>query len=283
MNTRFASGAAALAGVVLLAISGASHAGNVGYFGRCSSNSSPVSSITAAGHTPLAVASMAAASLVGLDGLLILSCSFSANADVNSAVANGLQLIIHDWQPNGSTPPKLPGTPAVAVATANGGLMDLAAGSPIASGPVAPLTNASLDGGTSSYHGYATLASLPAGSTPLTIIEGNPAAVVTFAYPYGTGRVVYGAMPLDHYLPGGAYDQANLCGSNPVCTGMRTYLTNLVAWAVPNFISCADEGFTGSKLTLCRQVCEIDQTPTRLLSLIKLYKTTYREAPACAL
>lgn len=48
------------------------------------------------------------------------------------------------------------------------------------------------------------------------------------------------------------------------------------------FTSCAAEGFTGSKLTLCRQVCEIDQTPARLLSLIKLYRTAYREDPPCA-
>ena len=281
MNTRFASCAAALAGVVLLAISGASQGATVGYFGFCSQGS-PVPSITAAGHTPVAVASLDAASLAGLDGLLILSCTFSANADVSSAVANGLELIIHDWSPSGSTPAKLPGAPAITVTSSGGGQMDLAAGSPIASGPAGPLTNASLDGGTSSYHGSANLASLPAGSTPLTVVEGNPAAVVTFAYPYGTGRVVYGAMPLDHYLPGGAYDQANLCGSNPVCTGMRTYLTNLVAWAVPNFTSCADEGFSGSKLTLCRQVCEIEQTPTRLTSLIKLYMSAYRSEPPCA-
>lgn len=52
--------------------------------------------------------------------------------------------------------------------------------------------------------------------------------------------------------------------------------------AVGLFTSCADERYTGAKLTLCRQVCEIDQTPARLTSLIKLYMTTYRAAPPCA-
>ena len=62
------------------------------------------------------------------------------------------------------------------------------------------------------------------------------------------------------------------------CLALNTLVVDLVG-----FTTCAAEGFTGSKLTLCRQVCEIEQTPTRLLSLIKLYKTAYREDPACAL
>ncbi len=50
---------------------------------------------------------------------------------------------------------------------------------------------------------------------------------------------------------------------------------------VAPFTTCSAEGFTGSKLTLCRQVCEIPQTPARLASLIKLYTTTYRNQPPC--
>ena len=49
------------------------------------------------------------------------------------------------------------------------------------------------------------------------------------------------------------------------------------------FASCADEGFTGNKLTLCRRVCEVDNSPSTLTSLIKLYTAIYREAPPCAL
>ena len=48
------------------------------------------------------------------------------------------------------------------------------------------------------------------------------------------------------------------------------------------FSSCAAEGFTGTKLTLCRQVCEIDQSPSRLTSLIKLYMAIYRSEPPCS-
>jgi len=49
------------------------------------------------------------------------------------------------------------------------------------------------------------------------------------------------------------------------------------------FTTCADEGFAGGKLTLCRQVCEVPQTSTKLTGLIKLYMSTYRTAPPCAI
>lgn len=50
----------------------------------------------------------------------------------------------------------------------------------------------------------------------------------------------------------------------------------------PAFITCAGEGYTGAKLTLCRQVCEVEQSSTRLTSLIKLYMAIYRSQPPCA-
>lgn len=48
------------------------------------------------------------------------------------------------------------------------------------------------------------------------------------------------------------------------------------------FTSCSAEGYYGAKMTLCRQVCEIDQSPSRLLSLIKLYTAIYRSEPPCS-
>jgi hypothetical protein len=50
----------------------------------------------------------------------------------------------------------------------------------------------------------------------------------------------------------------------------------------PAFTTCAAEGLTGGKLTLCRKICEVDQTPTALSGLIKLYRAAYRENPPCA-
>jgi hypothetical protein len=252
-----------------------SRAANVGYFGGCW-NGDVTPSITRAGHTPVRVTALDAASLAGLSTLLIQNCSFAKNATVDDAVARGMSLVIHDWQPGPSTAGKLPGTPAVSILGGGGSQMDLAAGSPIATGAGGTLTDSSLDGGMSSNHGYATRATLPAGAIAMTTTP-DPNQVVTFAYSHGSGRVVYGAMPLDAYLPGADLD------GNVAAPGMQAYITNVIEWATgPGFTTCAAEGFTGSKLTLCRKICEIDQTPTALSGLIKLYRSAYRENPPCA-
>ena len=272
---------AVVAGLGAYCLPGASLAGNIGYYGTCSTGSTPVAQITAAGHTPVAVALLDANSLAGLDALLLLGCSFSANAAVDTAVANGMNLIVHDWDPDVGTAAKLPGAPAINIVSAGGSDIDLPTGSPIATGPGGVLTNASMDQGTSSNHGYATIASFPAGVSALTTTA-NHGNAVTFTYRYGAGRVVYGAIPLDHYLPGGTYSRLGLCDTNPVCTGMSTYLTNVIAWAVPSFTSCAAEGFSGTKLTLCRQVCEMHYTGTKLNALIRTWTSLYHQDPPCA-
>lgn len=48
------------------------------------------------------------------------------------------------------------------------------------------------------------------------------------------------------------------------------------------FTTCAAEGYTGAKLTMCRRVCEVSNTPAALASLIKLYRAMFREDPPCA-
>ena len=64
-------------------------------------------------------------------------------------------------------------------------------------------------------------------------------------------------------------------------TGMTgVQQSQVVNWSL--FTSCAAEGFIGAQLTLCRQVCEINQTPSTLTGLIKLYTAIYRTAPPCA-
>lgn len=52
--------------------------------------------------------------------------------------------------------------------------------------------------------------------------------------------------------------------------------------SVNGFYTCAAEGYTGAKLTLCHQVCEINYPPTTLNGLIKLWTAIYRTAPTCA-
>ena len=87
---------AVLGGLGAMAMPSVSHAGNVGYYGDNCYNVNPSSIITAAGHTPVAVASLDAASLTGLQGLFINGCSFATNAAVDSAVNSGMVLIWHD-------------------------------------------------------------------------------------------------------------------------------------------------------------------------------------------
>lgn len=56
----------------------------------------------------------------------------------------------------------------------------------------------------------------------------------------------------------------------------------IMNWAFDTFTTCRAEGFTGTKLTLCQQICEVPQSPLRLSALIKLYVAAFREDPPCA-
>lgn len=83
---------------------------------------------------------------------------------------------------------------------------------------------------------------------------------------------------------GGVTGPATLTMNAPAggdCLALTALVMDLEPGSAP-FTTCAAEGITGAKLSLCRQICEIDQTPTKLTGLIKLYMSTYRSAPACA-
>ncbi|WP_133479662.1 hypothetical protein [Cognatilysobacter segetis] len=276
MNTSFAARLV----LAVIAVAGGTYcrdsaAANVGYVPGCWGGS-PVAAITAAGHTPVAIASADTASLSGLAALVVDSCTFTQNGAVDTAVSNGMAVIIHDWSPGPATAAKLPGAPMIQVVGSGGSQMNIAAGSPIATGPGGTLTDSSLDGGSSSNHGYAIGSTLPVGIIRLTTTA-NPDQVVSLAYAYGRGRVVYGAMPLDAYLPG-----ASLQGS-VAAPGMQAYLANVVSWAAgPGFTTCAAEGYTGNKLQMCKSICESNNSGATLNSLIRAYTLLYRETPACA-
>jgi subtilisin-like proprotein convertase family protein len=51
--------------------------------------------------------------------------------------------------------------------------------------------------------------------------------------------------------------------------------------SLTGFYSCAAEGYTGTKRTLCHQVCEINYPPTTLNGLIKLWVALYHSTPPC--
>lgn len=264
-----------LASACALAMPAVSHAANVGTYGNCFGGSKSTA-IIAAGHTPVAVATLNAASLQGLGGLIIESCggglAAAINPDVKSSVSSGMLLVVDDWAPAGNTSAALPGTPAVTWQYDSGSQVNLVAGMPYTSGPGGNLTDTSLDGGNWSNHGYTTSVIPPSIIRLLT--TNDPTQTVAITYTYGSGRVVYSAMPLDAYLPGGS-----LVG-NVIAPGVQTYMTNILA-NIARFTSCADEGFTGIKITLCKQICETPQTPARLSALIRTYIAAFREDPPC--
>ena len=238
--TRFLS---MLGGTILL-MPLASQAANVGYMEMCGDNNSATrhaAAITAAGHTPVQVTTPNAAALQGLAALSVTNCSngdysstYTANlAAIQAAVQSGMVLVIHDRYVSGAAS-ILPGGSGVDARRNFGNNadrnIDFPAGSRIITGPGGTLTNASLDGGSSSSHGYVIAATLPTGGTVLAIRPTN-----------------------------GEDDDESGNG----------------------FVSCAAEGYTGTQLNWCRQICEIEQTPANLNSWIHRWINRYRVDPPC--
>ena len=48
------------------------------------------------------------------------------------------------------------------------------------------------------------------------------------------------------------------------------------------FESCAAEGYAGSQLALCRQICEVDNPPQRLNGLLRAWMVQFNSEPPCA-
>ena len=48
------------------------------------------------------------------------------------------------------------------------------------------------------------------------------------------------------------------------------------------FESCAAEGYAGSQLALCRQICEVDHPPQRLNGLLRAWMVQFKSEPPCA-
>jgi hypothetical protein len=277
----------------------AAEAGDVGYFNGCELSGNPSGVITTAGHTPVPVATLDAPSLAGLDGLIITACygSYSGSTAVNDAVNNGMALVFErlDW--TGSlelATTTLPGSPtfgstAQQVRPAWGDQVDIAAGAPtvITSGPGGTLNNASLDyaSGPTWYNlvAYFSVGSLPAGAVPF-LTTPDQAQVGSFGYTHGAGRVVYSDSQFTLQLPGGYGD---LYGHNNFRDAGATYLTNALTWALGEgpsepVVTCASEGYTGTKLTWCKNICEMGYTGATLDMWIHRWINRYRDLPYCA-
>lgn len=165
-----------------------------------------VNELTGNGHTAVNITVPNAAQLANIDTLYVTNpsnTSFGAEYLANqtaiaNAVSGGMNLVIFDRNVTGANT-ILPGGASISVIrnTSSGATdVNLAAGAPAAF--AAGLTNASLDGGNLSSHGYVTLASLPPGAVPL-LTRANSSQIVAFTYPFGSGTVFYSTIPLDFY------------------------------------------------------------------------------------
>lgn len=191
----------------------------------------PTGPITAAGHTPMALTNLAAADLSGAQVVWITNGNNGAPPTqvtlnltaLSNWVSAGGVLSYHDrYVSDGQFDmsqvlPGAAGTNFVRDFSADIDLLDLL--HPV----VAGLNNGSLDGGNFSSHGYADLASLPAGAVSVLSRGGAPSEIVDFYYQFGLGWVYYSTIPLDFYLAGS--------GNNPPRDNLvNTYAVNEAAF-----------------------------------------------------
>ncbi len=225
---------------------------NVGYYDMTlgAGSASQVAPITAAGQTAIQIFDLSPAELAGIDVLMVQNPSngsygaeyLARLADIQTAVSNGLILVIHDRyvsNPDGTGGAKtiLPGGSGFTISRdfADPNNIEIVSTSTsVTSGAGGVLTASSLDNGSFSSHGFAASASLPALARRI-LSRTNPAEVVAFLYPFGDGGVYYSTMPLDQFLAGG--------GANPPRDAFNLiYAPNVVDYAARLALGVPDLG-----------------------------------------
>lgn len=172
----------------------------------------PTVPITASGNTPVGLTDLSAADLATVQVLWITNGDNSAPpaavtsnlAAIAEFVRAGGVLSYHDRYVGGGQfdmADVLPGAGGVTFVRdfSNGSNIDILNNTTIVTNG---LNNTSLDGGTSSSHGYAAAATLPAGAVAILNRGGAVDEIVDFYYPFGAGWVYYSTIPLDFYLGG---------------------------------------------------------------------------------
>ncbi len=286
---------AVLCGLGAMALPAASQAGNVGYNIIGAYSDGIPAAITSLGHTPVPVTTLDAPSLASLDVLVLASCGEQSllsapNAALNTAVQNGMKLVVETGC-SGSilNSANLPGAPTYSSSTFDAypeaDDIEIPAGSPILTGPGGTLTATSLDriGATDGYYNmvrYHLRSALPAGATVL-LTTGNTDHVGALAWSHGSGRVVHTETQSSFFLPGSLAAGA----TESFKPGMVVYFKNLLAWASgpgAPATTCASEGYTGTKLTWCKNICEMGYTGATLDMWIHRWINRYRDLPYCA-
>lgn len=203
---------------------------DVGYYDMSwgQGNTNQTTPIYTAGRNPIFLSDLTTDSLRGIDVLFVQNPDngaygseyISRLVEIENAVAAGMVLIIHDRYVDGAES-ILPGGGWFNIYRDFNDGSNIDVGdytTPITSGPGGYLDDYSLDGGNYSSHGYAGYWALPY-DVKNVLTRGYSGEVVTFAYGYGWGFVVYSSIPLDHYLDGGT-----------PATFASTYAPNVVSY-----------------------------------------------------
>lgn len=108
-------------------------------------------------------------------------------------------------------------------------------------------------------------ASVPASARKLyTGTDADAPTTLAFAGGYGNGRLVW-------------------LGWDYCCGGSEAQNDDwyMVLDSSIKFVGATCAGLSGGQLFLCRQICEVRQTPTSLALMTKAYTTFFRSAPPC--
>jgi len=194
-------------------------------------NPSQVAPIQVAGFDAVDVGNLSTADLSGIDILFAQNPNNSVYSSVYVAnlpkiftfIQNGGILVFHDREVTDAAK-FLPGSPGQIVRDfSDGANIDILDNTTkVTNGPGGILTNTSLDGGTSSSHGYAVSSTLPADARRI-FSQTDPQRVVLFSYGFGQGKVIYATIPLDYYL--------SSFGPPAVNVNMGIYAANVLAYA----------------------------------------------------
>jgi hypothetical protein len=206
----------------------------VGYYdlGFNQGTSSQVSPITTAGFQAVNVGSLQTADLSQFDILFVQNPNNGSYTStyvnnlpkIHQFIANGGVLVFHDRLVSGAAG-ILPGSPGSFVREVNSSgetrNIDIADNTTqVTNGPGGVLTNASLDNGNLSSHGYILASTIPAGARGI-LSRTDPGNLVTYSYQFGAGHVIYSTIPLDFYL--GSF--------GTLADNMAKYAANVLAYA----------------------------------------------------
>jgi hypothetical protein len=211
--------------------------GVVAYFSdNFASATGPEGPIVRAGFLPLHVTNITTFDLNSASMLFInevdngtVSTALRARLPaIQTWVNGGGKLIVHDRATGNLNPnPFLLGT--TGITSTRFTTSDLNVIPPgdnlVINGPFGVINNTTLDGGSSSAHGYISRAQLPADTVAILSTEQGPTNVVSFMYQLGSGFVYYSSIPLDCYLTNGG------CGGNVISAPLQNiYTPNVLAY-----------------------------------------------------